>query len=92
MVRLLVIDEDIGTIGEVLQELQHVRDVLRDQQDRMTDEDLWGTKGAGTAIKSIMGEGLHLAMTICRLEELIACGRQIQTAGKAAARLRDLEK
>jgi len=90
MVRLLHCDQEIGTIREVLDELQHVRDVLRDQQDRLTDEELWSTRGAGAAIRSIMGEGAHLAMTVCRLEELIACGHQFHGAAKAAARLREL--
>jgi hypothetical protein len=92
MARLLVSDEEIGTIGEVLDELQHVRDVLRDQEGRMTDEELWAGYGAGRATRHIMGEGIHLAMTICRLEELITCGHRIQGASRAAARLRGLNK
>jgi hypothetical protein len=92
MARLLVSDEEIGTIGEVLDELQHVRDVLRDQQDRMTDEDLWISYGAGDATRRIIGEGTHLAMTVRRLEELIACGHHIQGTSRATARIRGLKE
>jgi hypothetical protein len=92
MVRLLVSDEEIGTLVEVSDELQHVRDVLRHQQDRMIDETFWSTRGAGQAIRTIVEEGTHLAMAICRLEELLACGHQIEGAAKAAARLRESEK
>jgi hypothetical protein len=91
MARFLVSNEEIGTIGEVLDELQHVRDVLRDQQDRMTDEDLWITHGAGDATRRIMGEGTHLAMTVRRLEELIACGHNIQGTSRVAARIREFK-
>jgi hypothetical protein len=92
MTRFLVSDEKIGTIREVLDELQHVRDVLRDQQDRMTDEELWIAQGAGDATRRIMGEGTHLAMTVRRLEELIACGHHIQAASRATARIRGLKR
>ena len=88
MARILVSDEEIGTIGDVFDELQHVRDVLRDQQGRMTDEELWAGYRAGRATRHILGEGTHLAMTICRLEELIACAHRIQGASRAAAQLR----
>jgi hypothetical protein len=92
MARLLVSDEEIGTVGEVIDELQHVRDVLRDQQDRMTDEELWIARGAGDATRGIMGEGTQLAMTIRRLEELIACGHHIQAASRAAPRIRGIKR
>jgi hypothetical protein len=92
MARFLVSDEEIKTMGDVLDELQHVRDVLRDQQERLTDEELWDGRGASGATRHILGEGTHLAMTIGRLEELVACGHQIQGASRAAARLRELKR